>query len=67
MPLSVVAGALGQSEIGVFEPYDDTGGWKRVVWGHHGKKVKDCMREATWTKDVVTCSFDVPPPGGAQR
>ena len=66
-PLFVFAGALGQSELGVLEPYDDTRGWKRFVWGHHGKQVKDCMLKATRTNEVVTCSFDVPPPLAAQQ
>ena len=66
-PLFVFAGAVGQSEFGVFEPYDDTRGWKPFVWGHHGKKVKDCMLKATRTNEVVTCSFDVPPPLAAQQ
>ena len=61
-PSALVLGAVGQSEYGVLEPYDDTRGWKPVVWGHHGKKVRDCMLQAQWTNEVVTCSFDVPPP-----
>ena len=32
VPLFAVAGALGQSEFGVLEPYDDTRGWKQEVW-----------------------------------
>ncbi|MCY3734055.1 MAG: hypothetical protein OXG42_07215, partial [Chloroflexi bacterium] len=43
MPISVVAGALGQSEYGIFKPYDDTGGWKDGVWNRYGKQVQDCM------------------------
>ena len=63
----LVVGAVVQSEFGYFDPYDDTRGWKRVVWGHHGKQVKDCMLKATRTNEVVTCSFDVPPPLAVQQ
>ena len=66
-PSALVLGAVGQSELGVLEPYDDTRGWKPVVWGHHGKKVKDCMLQAQRTNEVVICSFDVPPPMAAQQ
>ena len=59
VPLFVVAGALGQSEFGVFDPYDDTGGWKQGVWDYHGKKVQDCLLEARRTMGTVRCSFDV--------
>ena len=61
-PSFVVVGAVGQNEFGIFEPHDDTHGWKRVVWGLHGKQVKDCMVKAQRTNEVVACSFDVPPP-----
>ena len=66
-PLFVFAGALGQSEFGVFDAYDNTRGWKLVVWGHHGKKVRDCMLKAQRTNEVVACSFDVPPPIAKQQ
>ncbi len=58
-PLFVFAGALGQSEFGVFAPYDDTGGWKQGVWERHGQKVKDCMLKSWRAGEVVTCSFDI--------
>lgn len=67
VPLFVVAGALGQSEFGVFEPYDDTSGWKQGVWDRHGWDVQDCMLKATRANEVVTCSFDVPPPLALQQ
>ena len=66
-PSAVVVGAVGQSELGVLEPYDDTRGWKPVVWGHHGQKVKNCMLQAQRTNEVVICSFDVPPPMAVQQ
>ena len=58
-PLFVVAGAVGQSEFGVFTPYDDTLGWKKGVWERHGLQVKDCMRDSLRTNQVIRCSFDV--------
>ena len=35
-PSFMFAGALVQSEFGVFDPYDDTGGWKEAVWKRYG-------------------------------
>ena len=58
-PLFVFAGALGQSEFGVFDPYDDTGGWKEEVWKLYGKPVQDCMLDSMRTRQVIECSFDV--------
>ena len=58
-PSFAVLGAMGQSEYGVFKPYDDTKGWKQGVWYRHGTQVKDCLLEAGRTKGVVKCSFDV--------
>ena len=48
-PLFVFAGALGQSEFGVFDPYDDTGGWKEEVWKLYGKPIQDCMLDSMRT------------------
>lgn len=58
-PSFAVVGAVGQSEFGVFEPYDDTLGWKRGVWKRHGRQVKACLLEAGETGRPVKCSFDV--------
>ena len=58
-PSFAVVGAVGQSEFGVFEPYDDTLGWKQGVWDRHGKQVQDCMRKSLRAKQVIRCSFDV--------
>ena len=58
-PLFVFAGALGQSEFGVFDPYDDTGGWKEEVWKLYGEPVQDCMLDSKRTTQVIRCSFDV--------
>ena len=58
-PLFVFAGALGQSELGVFERYDDTGGWKEAVWDRYGGQVRGCMLKSWRSGEVVTCSFNV--------
>ena len=58
-PLFVFAGALGQSELGVFERYDDTGGWKEAVWDRFGGQVRGCMLKSWRSGEVVTCSFNV--------
>ena len=58
-PSFAVVGAVGQSEFGVFEPYDDTRGWKEGVWKRHGVQVRDCMLNSMRTKQVIRCSFDV--------
>ena len=58
-PLFVFAGALGQSEFGVFDPYDDTGGWKEGVWKLYGEPVQDCMLDSKRTTQVIKCSIDV--------
>ncbi len=58
-PLFVFAGALGQSEFGIFDPYDDTGGWKEEVWKLYGEPVQDCMLDSKRTTQVIGCSFDV--------
>ena len=59
VPLFVVAGALGQSEFGVFDPYDDTGGWKEEVWKLYGEPIQDCMLDSKRTTQVIKCSIDV--------
>ena len=58
-PSFLVAGAVGQSELGVFAAYDDTGDWKQGVWDRYGLRVKDCMLKSWRSGEVVTCSFDV--------
>ena len=59
VPVFVVAGALGQSEFVVFEPYDETGGWMEAVWENHGKQVRLCMHNSFKMQQVIPCSFDV--------
>ena len=58
-PLFVFAGALGQSEFGVFDPYDDTGGWKEGVWKLYGTPIQDCMRDSMRTGQVIECRINV--------
>ena len=58
-PSFLVLGAVGQSELGVLDPYDDTGGWKAEVWKLYGTPIQDCVREARRTGQVTECSFDV--------
>ena len=58
-PSFMFAGALVQSEFGVLEPYDDTGGWKKEVWKLYGEPVQDCMLDSRRTRQVIGCSFDV--------
>ena len=59
LPTLPVMGALGQSEFGVFSPYDDTNGWKRNVWEQSGEQVKRCLKEALGSSEPVTCTFEV--------
>ena len=59
VPSSGLMGALGQSKFGVFEPYDDTGGWKQGVWEFHGEQVKRCLLKSMRTNTVIRCNFDV--------
>ena len=58
-PSFAVVGAVGQSEFGVFDPYDDTGGWKEEVWKLYGEPIQDCMLDSKRTTQVIKCSIDV--------
>ena len=58
VPTLPVIGALGQSKLGIFAPYDDTGNWKQTVWERHGKQVKKCLEEALDSTEPVHCSFE---------
>ena len=58
-PLFVFAGALGQSEFGVFDPYDDTGGWKEGVWKLYGTPIQDCIRDSMRTGQAIECRINV--------
>ena len=59
VPVLPVMGALGQSELGVFSPYDDTRGWKQTVWDRYGGQVKWCLEKALGSRDPVTCTLEV--------
>ena len=59
VPTLSVMGALGQSELGVFTPYDDTKGWKQAVWDKHGRQVKWCLEKALGSSEPVTCTLEV--------
>ena len=58
LPTLPVMGALGQSQFGVFSAYDDTKGWKQVVWDRHGAQVKKCLEHALHSSKPVSCTFD---------
>ena len=58
LPTLPVMGALGQSKLGVFAPYDDTGNWKEVVWERHGAQVKKCLQDSMDSREPVFCSFE---------
>lgn len=58
-PVLPVVGAIGQSKVGVFAPYDDTGGWKQAVWQQQGEQVKRCLKEAMGSGELVTCTLKV--------
>ena len=58
-PSFVVVGAVGQSEFGVIEPYDETLGWKEVVWDRHGKQMRNCMQNSMRTGQVIECRINV--------
>ena len=58
VPVLPVVGAIGQSKLGIFAPYDDTGNWKQVVWDRHGKQVKKCLKDSMGAREPVTCSFE---------
>lgn len=58
LPTLPVMGALGQSKLGVFAPYDDTKGWKQVVWDRHGAQVKKCLEHALHSSKPVSCTFE---------
>ena len=59
VPALPVMGALGQSELGVFSAYDDTNGWKQLVWDRHGKHVAGCLQKALRTREPVKCVLEV--------
>ncbi len=59
VPTLTVVGAVGQSKVGVFAPYDDTGNWKRIVWEQQGEQVKQCLKESLRSGEPVICTLEV--------
>ena len=58
VPTLPVMGALGQSKLGIFAPYDDTDNWKQTVWVRHGAQVKKCLLDAMNSREPVFCGFE---------
>ncbi len=66
VPVLPVMGALGQSKLGIFPAYDDTKGWKDVIWEGHGQEVLACVLKAMETNRRVDCVIDIAwPPASA--
>ncbi len=59
VPGFTAVGAIGQSQFGIFAPHDDTEGWKRFVWKHHGDALKECVARAAGSKRPAPCYFEV--------
>ncbi|MDE0410260.1 MAG: hypothetical protein OXN81_20635 [Alphaproteobacteria bacterium] len=59
VPALPVMGALGQSEFGFFSAYDDTNGWKDLVWDRHGKHVAGCMQKALRSSESIECVIEM--------
>ena len=62
VPTMTVVGAVGQSELGVFAPHDDTGGWKHSFWMRHGDQIRACAGRALETDGTVECRIEVTRP-----
>ena len=58
-PALPVMGALGQSEFGFFSAYDDTNGWKDLVWDKHGRHVAGCMQKALRSSEPIECVIEM--------
>ena len=54
-----VLGAWAQSELGVFDAYDDTKGWKQFVWDRHGERIKGCILASRRTGKAIGCGLQV--------
>ncbi len=59
LPGFTAVGAFGQSQFGIFKPYDDTDGWKQAVWDYQGEDVKRCLMRASKSPTPVMCNFEV--------
>ncbi len=59
VPSFAAVGALAQSEFRVFEPSDETDGWKQFVWDRHGERVRACLVESWRAEKVLGCRLRV--------
>ncbi len=59
VPSFAAVGALAQKEFRFFEPYDETGGWKQLMWDRHGGRVKACLIESERRGKVLRCELRV--------
>ena len=59
VPAFFLLGVLVEQQFTIIPLDDPTGGWRGYIWDNYGNQVADCAREATKTKRVVNCSFDV--------
>ena len=62
VPTLTVTGAIGQSKLGIFAPYDDTGGWRHSFWMRHGDQIRTCAGRALETNKTVECRIEVTQP-----
>lgn len=54
-----VLGGYAQSQFGVFDAYDDSNGWKQLMWERHGGQVKECLIESERRGTVLRCELRV--------
>ena len=54
-----VLGLYAQSQFGVLDAYDDTNGWKQLMWERHGGRVKACLIESERAGKVLRCGLRV--------
>lgn len=54
-----VMGGYAQSQFGVFDAYDDSNGWKQLMWERHGGQVKECLIESERRGKVLRCELRV--------
>ena len=59
VPSFAAMGGYAQSEFGVFDAYDDTNGWKQLMWDRHGGRVKACLIESERRRKVLRCELRV--------
>ncbi len=59
VPSFAAVGAFAQSQFGVFDAYDDTNGWKQLMWDRHGGRVKACLIESERRRKVLRCELRV--------